>query len=67
VAARVAGGRPAAAASAIHLFVAGPNAFTFFVWQHHRTLGRTTLYEFDFEGQRDRSYRPSLTLPLSTP
>lgn len=46
-----------------HLFIAAPNTFTFFVGQRQVALGPTRLYEFDFEGQRGGSYRPSLTLP----
>jgi hypothetical protein len=48
-----------------HLFVAAPNALTFFLGQQAAVLGRVRLYEFDFEGGRDLSYRPSLTLPVS--
>ena len=65
VAATVKRERPHSANQVTHMFVAGPNAFTFFAGQHHRTMGRTTLYEYDFEGQRSGSYLPSLTLPLS--
>jgi hypothetical protein len=56
--------RPQSANQATHLFLAGPNAFTFFAGQHHRTMGRMTLYEYDFEGQSSGTYLPSLTLPL---
>ena len=52
--------------SVTHLFVAAPNALTFFLGQQAPVLGCVSLYEFDFEGGRDRSYRPSLTLPLPT-
>jgi hypothetical protein len=48
----------------VHLFVAAPNAFTFFLGQRQPGLGRTTLYEFDFEGASGGGYRPSLTLPV---
>lgn len=51
--------------SITHLFVAAPNALTFFLGQQAPGLGRLCLYEFDFEGGRDRSYRPSLSLPIS--
>lgn len=51
-------------AATIHLFVAAPNGFTFFMGQRQPVLGRVRLYEFDFEGGRDRSYRPALTLPV---
>lgn len=47
----------------VHLFVAAPNAFVFFLGQRRAAMGRVSLYEFDFEGGRDRSYRPSLNLP----
>lgn len=56
--------RQQTASQATHVFVAGPNAFTFFAGQHHRTMGRMKLYEYDFEGQRSGTYLPSLTLPL---
>jgi hypothetical protein len=46
-----------------HLFVAGPNAFTFFLGQRLPALGPVLLYEFDFE--RTRTYLPSLALPLA--
>lgn len=51
----------------IHIFIAAPNALTFFLGQQSPVLGRVRLYEFDFEGSRDRTYRPSLTLPVATP
>ena len=47
-----------------HLFIAAPNIFTFFLGQHQVALGPTKLYEFDFDGNWDGSYRPSLTLPI---
>lgn len=56
--------RASGRAGRVHLFVAGPNAFTFFLGQHQPLLGPTTLYEFDFEGARGRSYVASLALPL---
>jgi hypothetical protein len=40
----------------IHLFIAGPNAFAFFLGQNHVAIGRTTVYEWDFEGRRSGSY-----------
>lgn len=49
----------------IHLFIAGPNAFTFFLGQHQPRLGKTTLYEFDFEGFHGGGYTPSLILPVA--
>lgn len=49
--------------SRVHLFVAAPNGFTLYLGQHCPLLAPLTLYEFDFEGARDGSYRPSLALP----
>ncbi|MCA8894456.1 MAG: SAVED domain-containing protein [Amphiplicatus sp.] len=54
-------GKPPDAIS--HLFIAAPNGLTFFFGQQAPALGKVCLYEFDFEGARDRSYRPSLTVP----
>lgn len=51
----------------VHIFIAAPNVLTFFLGQQAPVLGRVRLYEFDFEGSRDRTYRPSLTLPVATP
>ena len=48
-----------------HLFIAAPNTLTFFTGQRQLALGPVRLYEFDFEGTRDGSYCPSLTLPIS--
>ena len=47
-----------------HIFVAAPNALTFFLGQQQPVLGRVRLYEFDFEGGRGGSYSASLTLPI---
>lgn len=47
-----------------HLFIAAPNAFTFFAGQRQSLMGRVVLYEFDLEGDKDSTYRPSLTLPI---
>lgn len=49
--------------STTHLFIAAPNALTFFLGQHRDALGAVQLYEFDFNGTRDGSYSPSLRLP----
>lgn len=49
--------------STTHLFIAAPNALTFFLGQHREALGAVQLYEFDFNGTRDGSYSPSLLLP----
>jgi hypothetical protein len=49
----------------IHFFIAAPNAFTFFLGQRQTALGPVRLYEFDFNGERSRSYTAALTLPLA--
>lgn len=48
----------------LHLCIAAPNAFTFLLWQRQPALGKTTLYEYDFEGVNGGGYKPSLSLPL---
>lgn len=50
-------------ASQVHLFIAAPNAFTFFLGRHAPTLWPLTLYEYDFEKLHTGSYEPSLCLP----
>jgi len=45
-----------------HLFIAGPNAFTFFIGQRQSSLGKIILYEYDFEGENGGSYQVSLSL-----
>lgn len=45
-----------------HIFIAAPNGFTFFLGRHHRVIGKSTLYEYDFEGHRDGGYNPALTV-----
>jgi hypothetical protein len=50
----------------VHLFIAGPNGFTFYLGQHIESFKPVTLYEFDFESLRDKSYQPSLSLPENT-
>ncbi|UIJ85269.1 SAVED domain-containing protein [Rhizobium leguminosarum] len=42
-----------------HVFVSGPNAFSFFLGQHRQAMGPCMLYEYDFSGQIDRSYHAS--------
>ena len=46
----------------IHVFVAAPNAFTFFLGQHRESMGRCTLYEFDFSRRVDGSYHPTFRI-----
>jgi hypothetical protein len=43
-----------------HLFIAGPNAFALFLGQNQVAIGRTAIYEWDFEGRRDGTYSLAL-------
>ena len=47
----------------VHLFVAGPNAFAFFLGQSQPAIGPVTVYEWDFDGLRDGGYSAGLELP----
>jgi len=49
---------------ALHLFIAAPNAFTFFLGQRQPSLGKIVLYEYDFEGANEGGYNASLSLPI---
>jgi len=46
----------------VHMFIAAPNGLTFFLGRHHRTIGASTVYEWDFEGLRDGGYSPGVTI-----
>jgi hypothetical protein len=48
----------------VHLFLAGPGGFSFFLGQRHVAIGPLALYEFDFEGANGGSYERSLVLPI---
>lgn len=50
--------------SHVHLFMAAPGGFAFFLGQRHVAIGPLTLYEFDFEAEKDGSYELSLSLPI---
>jgi hypothetical protein len=45
-----------------HIFIAGPNAFAFFLGQNHVAIGRTAVYEWDFEGRRGGTYSLGLRI-----
>jgi hypothetical protein len=45
-----------------HAFIAGPNAFAFFLGQQQQALGPVAVYEWDFDGQRDGGYTVGLSL-----
>lgn len=54
--------RETANMSRTHLFIAAPNAFTFYLGRHFEVMKPLTLYEFDFQSQRDGGYEPALAL-----
>ncbi|MGJ4957722.1 SAVED domain-containing protein [Bradyrhizobium sp. HKCCYLRH2015] len=47
----------------VHLFIAGPNAFAFFLGQSEAAIGPVSIYEWDFDGLRDGDYSVGLELP----
>ena len=47
----------------VHIFIAGPNGFAFFLGQHQKTIGPCSIYEWDFEGQRGGGYSLGISLP----
>lgn len=51
--------------SRVHVFWACPISLMFFIGQQREAMGRLTLYEYDFGNERDVSYQPSLSFPLS--
>jgi hypothetical protein len=55
---------PAQRTGAIHLFMAAPNAFAFFLGQQAKPLGKIILYEFDFEQSKTGTYEPVISLPV---
>ena len=61
--ARIKSLRDAAPAHRIHLFMAVPGAFSFFLGQRATAIGAVTLYEFDFDGANGGGYEASLSLP----
>ena len=46
----------------VHIFIAGPNGFTFFLGQHQQAIGPCVLYEWDFDGQRGGGYSRGLSI-----
>lgn len=49
----------------VHLFMAAPNTFAFFLGQQAKPLGKIVLYEFDFEQFKAGTYEPVITLPVN--
>ena len=52
-------------ASPVHVFIAGPNGFAFFLGQQ-LAIGPACLYEWDFEGQRGGGYSLGLSVKGQT-
>lgn len=48
----------------VHLFMAAPGGFSFFLGQRQAAISPLTLYEFDLESENGGSYQPSLHLPI---
>lgn len=46
----------------LHVFVSGPNAFSFFLGQQAESMGRCIPYEFDFNGRVNGSYQPTFNI-----
>ena len=46
----------------VHLFASGPNGLMFHLGRAGRALGRTTIYEYDFDNPH-LGYVPSITCP----
>lgn len=49
--------------AALHLFMAAPYSFSFFLGRHIKVLKPVTMYEFDFDGERGGNYVASMALP----
>lgn len=46
----------------VHIFIAGPNAFTFFLGQQQQAIGSCSVYEYDFEGGKGGGYSLGISL-----
>jgi len=49
----------------LHVFMAAPNGFAFFLGQLARGFGPCTIYEYEFEAGTPGGYKPSLSFPPS--
>lgn len=47
----------------LHIFAAAPNGLLFFIGQLLPSLGRTTLYEYDFDSADPGAYQESFSFP----
>lgn len=46
----------------VHIFAACPNAFQFFLGQHHQSIAPCIVYEFDFDRHSHKTYQPSFLI-----
>ncbi len=53
--------------SPVHVFFAGPNGFAFFLGQRQQAIGPTSIYEWDFDGQRGGGYSLGLSVGAVKP
>ena len=51
----------------VHIFIAGPNSFGFFLGQCQKAIGAAVIYEWDFDGQRGGGYSPGLSVLEASP
>lgn len=54
--------RKSSAMGKVHVFIAAPNAMAFYLGQKISLLGKSALYEFDFEQQRNGGYHAILEI-----
>ena len=50
----------------LHLFMAVPYSFAFFLGRHIKVMRPVTLYEFDFDGEHGGGYIPSLSMAIGS-
>ena len=48
----------------LHIFMSCPNAIVFLLARYSLNFGKIQLYEYDFEGQRTRTYYPTVMFPI---
>lgn len=46
----------------VHIFAACPNAFLFYLGQHHQGISPCIVYEFDFDRRGNKTYQPSFLI-----
>jgi hypothetical protein len=51
--------------SSLHLFIAAPNALSFFLGRQSFPMGNCTVYEYDFDTSKLGGYSPSIRLDVA--